>query len=104
MCLLKILYLPLKAQWFNDIKNGLKLEEYRDRTARWSKRIVGRDYDLIVLTLGYPKKDDLERRLVLHWKGYVEKTISHPHFGPNPVDVYAIDVSGSPLAHGVIMG
>jgi hypothetical protein len=94
---MKILYLPLKTRWFNEIKAGTKLEEYRDRTPNWAKKIVGREYDLIVLTLGYPRRDDLERRIVLPWRGYTEKTIHHPHFGPDPIDVYAIDVSGAPL-------
>lgn len=28
-------------------------------------------------------------------RGYTIKTISHPHFGPAPVTVYAIDVRGT---------
>ncbi|MFK4136677.1 ASCH domain-containing protein [Pseudomonas luteola] len=94
---MRILTLPLKRQWFEEIKAGVKREEYRERKAHWSKKLVGKDYDFIVLTLGYPHRDDHERRLVLPWQGYVEKTIIHPHFNNVPVDVYAIDVSGKPL-------
>lgn len=45
-----------------------------------------------MLTRGYPRRDDHDRRLVLPWQGYTIKTITHPHFGPNPVTVYAIGV------------
>jgi ASC-1-like (ASCH) protein len=89
------LILPLNAQYFNQIKAGTKTEEYRLCNSYWRKRIEGKTYDRIVLTLGYPKKDDTERRLVLPWKGYTKRTITHPHFGENPVAVYAIDVNHS---------
>lgn len=32
-------------------------------------------------------------RLTLPWRGYQIKTIMHHHFGPDPVEVFAIDVS-----------
>lgn len=53
-----------------------------------------RDYDRVVLTLGYPAKDDSERRLARPWRGFIKRQITHPLFGGAPVDVYAIDVRG----------
>jgi hypothetical protein len=50
-------------------------------------------FDQIELTRGYPKRGDDARRLVLPWKGYRLTTIVHPHFGADPVEVFAIDVS-----------
>jgi hypothetical protein len=91
------LILPLNAKYFNQIKSGTKTEEYRLCNAYWRKRIEGKTYDRIVLTLGYPKKDDTDRRLVLPWKGYTKLTITHPHFGENPVAVYAIAVTQTPM-------
>ncbi len=95
------LVLPLKAEYFDAIRDGTKTEEYRLANAYWSKRlIVGgergilhRSFAGIVLTNGYPSRDDHSRRLELPWKGFTRKTITHPHFGPNPVEVFAIDVS-----------
>jgi hypothetical protein len=87
------LILPLNAKYFNQIKSGDKTEEYRLCNAYWRKRIEGKTYDRLILTLGYPKKDDSERRLVIPWKGYTKRTITHPHFGENPVAVYAIKVN-----------
>lgn len=89
---MRTLTLPLKAMYFNQIKSGEKTEEYRLCNEYWSKRLMGREYDQIVLTLGYPRADDAERRMTRPWQGFTIKTLSHQHFGPNPVTVYAIDV------------
>lgn len=86
------LTLPLNAEYFNAIKAGTKPEEFRLRTPFWRKRLEGRTFDRVVLTLGYPSRDDEARRLVLPWQGMRETTITHPHFGPEPVEVYAINV------------
>lgn len=89
------LVLPLKREYFEAIRDGKKLEEFRLVNEYWRKRLVGRTYDRIVLTLGYPTRGDTERRIVRPWRGYVEKTITHPHFGSAPVQVFAINVEQS---------
>jgi len=86
------LTLPLKREYFEAIKAGAKPEEYRLVTPYWRKRLEGRCYDTIELTCGYPKRDDKSRRLTRPWKGYRITTLTHPHFGPDPVQVYAINV------------
>ena len=88
------LILPLKREYFEAIRDGTKTEEYRLCTPHWQKRLASQTdgYDRIVLTLGYPARDDQTRRLVRQWRGYTIKTIMHPHFGPEPVQVYAIPV------------
>jgi len=87
------LHLSLKREYFEAIRDGLKPEEFRLCTPHWHKRLEGRDYDSIVLTLGYPSKTDTARRIVRPWRGFTVKTLRHPHFGPQPVQVYAIDVA-----------
>jgi len=87
------LVLPLKREFFNAIKAGTKPEEFRLRNDYWRKRLEGKTFDRVVLTLGYPKRDDAERRIVLPWQGYRECQITHPLFGASPVDVYAINVT-----------
>jgi len=87
------LVLPLKGEYFDAIKAGTKTEENRLCTPYWKKRIEGRRYEHVILTRGYPKRDDHARRLVLPWKGWTMKVITHPHFGPNRVSVYAINVA-----------
>ena len=87
------LTLPLRGEYFDAIKAGDKVEEYRLCTDFWEKRIEEKRIDRIVLTRGYPKRTDQSRRMVMPWRGYEIKEITHPHFGPDPVRVYAINVS-----------
>ena len=94
------LVLPLKREFFNAIKAGTKPEEFRLRNDYWRKRLEGKTFDRVVLTLGYPKRDDAERRIVLPWQGYRECQITHPLFGASPVDVYAINVTHNAQVNG----
>lgn len=91
------LVLPLKAEYFDQIAMGEKGEEYRLANAYWTRRLIGaggahRVFDRIVLMKGYPKRADSSRRMVRPWKGFVRTTIQHPHFGAEPVQVFAINV------------
>lgn len=87
-----VLQLALKGEYFDQIKAGTKPKEYRLCTKYWAKRLVGRSYTRIVLTLGYPPRSDLSRRMEMPWNGYTIETIQHPHFGADPVTVFAINV------------
>lgn len=89
----RVLYLSVKAIYFNQIKAGRKVDEFRERTEFWVKRIVGREYDEICIKLGYPKRGDTGRTITRPWLGYKKKTIKHEHFGDEPVDVFAIKVN-----------
>lgn len=84
---MKELVLPLKKKWFEMIKSGEKMEEYREIKPYYQKRFcfyrevckddcdkckgtmyarlhpVFEPYDTITFTLGYPRKDDAERRI-----------------------------------------
>lgn len=88
-----VLNLALKSEYFDAIRDGSKTEEFRLVTPYWRRRLEGRWFAEVHLTKGYPKREDRERHLSRQWKGYRRTTITHPHFGPNPVEVYAIDVS-----------
>ncbi len=90
------LHLSLKSEYFDQIKAGTKPEEYRLCTPYWSKRLIGRSYTRIELAKGYPKAGDTERRISRKWAGYTIKTMQHPHFGPDPVTVFAINVTEAP--------
>ncbi|MEG0000603.1 ASCH domain-containing protein [Comamonas sp.] len=93
---MRTLYLPLKREYFEAIRDETKVEEYRLCTPHWRKRLEAQQFDQVVLTLGYPARDDQARRITLPWRGHTVKTITHPHFGPEPVEVFAIDVKGQP--------
>lgn len=92
---MKTLQLAVKSQYFDQMKAGLKKEENRLTTPYWEKRLKGRHYDRLVITKGYPRRDDRSRRIDVPYNGYEIKTITHSHFGPDPVDVYAIKVIGA---------
>lgn len=87
----RVLHLPLKKIYFDQIKAGTKTEEYRLQNEYWAKRLEDREYDEIHIKLGYPKADDSERIIVLPWLGVTKKTIEHEHFG-GLAHVYAIKV------------
>lgn len=89
------LIIPIKGIYFDQIASGEKLEEYRLVNGYWIKRLRNRAYDRIILLRGYPKGGGIEgkTRLTRQYRGEMIRTITHPHFGPEPVEVYAIDVS-----------
>lgn len=87
------LHLNLKKEYFDAIKAGTKIYEYRLITPYWAKRIENRHYINVVLKCGYPSKDDQEKIITRPFVGWHKETITHPHFGDEPVDVYAIQIS-----------
>ena len=96
------LTIPVNGVYFDQIARGEKREEYRLRTPFWSKRLVGRTYDAVVLTRGYPRGGGVEgvTRLTRQWRGVVERSLTHPHFGAEQVDVFAIDVAARASVSG----
>lgn len=90
-----VLTLPLNGVYFDQIASGEKLEEYRLANDFWSKRLLLKRFETVVLTRGYPKAGGVEgvTRLTRKWRGYQVRAITHPHFGDEPVEVFAIDVS-----------
>lgn len=90
-----LLQLNLKGEYFDQIAAGTKSWEYRLRNAYWTKRLEGRVFDGVVIKKGYPKAGDPDRTLTRPWRGYEIHTITHPHFGDEPVEVFAIRVNGA---------
>ncbi len=90
----KILTLPVKQEYFDQIEAGEKNEEFRQITKHWQARLENKKYEYVIITLGYPKKEDRSRRIVFTWTGVKKKIITHKEFGSKPVEVYAI-----PLKH-----
>lgn len=90
---MKALILPVKRIYFEQIASGEKPEEFRLANAYWTKRLEGKQYSRVIVTLGYPKRTDTARRIEFPWRGFTKQTITHEHFGPDPVEVYAIRVN-----------
>ncbi|MEQ0259423.1 ASCH domain-containing protein [Klebsiella sp. CN_Kp075] len=93
------LQLAVKGEYFDAMKCGEKTEEYRLYNEYWRSRLIcgawadfPRKYDRLIITKGYPRKDDTSRRIDVKYNGFEIKTITHPHFGDKPVKVFAIKV------------
>lgn len=87
----RVLRLPVKSEYFNQIKAGTKTEEYRIIKEYWSKRLI-KEYDEVWVTLGYPSSDETDKIIKFKWTGYEIKKITHKEFGNKEVDVYAIQL------------
>lgn len=90
---MRTLHLNLKAEYFDAIKVGTKLFEYRRRTPFWTRIIEGKEFDQVLVKCGYPPRDSADRILARAWRGYEIQKITHPLFGPDPVEVFAIHVA-----------
>lgn len=86
------LQIALKGIYFDAIKCGYKTEEYRLANDYWRKRLIGREYERLILTRGYPARSDDKRRMEFEYYRPTIRTITHPHFGPEPVEVFVIPV------------
>lgn len=72
---MKILYLPLKKEWYEMIERGDKREEYRENTRYWKTRLIDtviydegdeetespvfiffKDYDAVCFSYGYTRR------------------------------------------------
>jgi hypothetical protein len=80
-----ILILRVKKQYFDEIKEGTKIEEYREVKPYWKARIENKKFDFVEIVHGYGGE-----RIRFPWNGYTIKTITHPIFGNIPTEVYAI--------------
>lgn len=76
----RVLRLPVKREYFNQIKAGTKTEEYREV----------KEYDEVWITLGYPSSSEQDKIIKFKFTGYEVKNITHKEFGNKEVEVYAI--------------
>ena len=110
---MKTLTLSLKKQWFDMIKSGEKKEEYREIKPRYFEifcTTLGcfeanrsndfdvsfhlkwpeeQGFDCLVFTLGYPKADDTERRLVFK-NPKISIGTGKPEWGAEPNKLYFV--------------
>jgi len=93
---MKILHLNLKAEYFEQIRDGKKLFEFRECNDFWRKRLISKEYDEVHFKLGYPKNDDNLKILKRKYIKYDVRIINHPHFyDSKPTKVFAIPTTGA---------
>ena len=94
------LHLHVRSEYFEQIKAGTKTEEYRLHNAYWVKRLVelpaGKPREFGAVWIYNAYKPGLENRLRFPWRGWRLRGITHPHFGPDEVTVFAIRLERSP--------
>jgi hypothetical protein len=88
------LILHLKHCYFEQVANGTKRREYRRVKPYWAKRLEGRTYDRVIICDGF-KPMGMHTTRTFAWNGYERTIITHPHFGPDPVEVFAIKLSAN---------
>lgn len=87
---MRTLRMAVKDVYFQQIKAGIKPFEFRLKNQYWIKKLEGREYDTLIITSGYPKSTDTDKIYSVPYRGYEIQNITHEHFGPNPVEVFAI--------------
>lgn len=116
---MKNLQLPLKKNWFEMTKSGIKTEDYREITPYWANRlcnkhplsvIAGGDFrdkhtgqqftfkkfTQNTMTLGYPKSTDTERIIKFEHKGIEIRTGNH-EWGAEEGKLYFVIKHGNPI-------
>ncbi len=78
------LQLAVKGEYFDAMIRGEKTEEYRLCNDYWNKRIMFREYDRLIITKGYPKRDDSSRRIDVPYDGYEIKCHERCNSDPHP--------------------
>lgn len=85
---MKTLHLVLKKKYYQQIDEGTKKQEYREKKAYWEKRLVGRNYDTITFQMGYAKDAP---RMVFKYLGFTLTQRLFEITGQN-VECFAIDI------------
>jgi hypothetical protein len=88
---MKTLHLHLKWQYFDAIQRGEKKQELR-LASKWKKKLDETPYTKIKLYRGFQKAIDGKTVFSCPYVGYELQTITHHHFGTQPVEVCAIFV------------
>lgn len=86
----KTLHLHLRFCYFDAIRRGDKTMEYR-LASKWRERLDTGSYTDIRLYRGFQKAGP-ETTIDAPYLGYILSTRTHPHFGPDPVEVCAIPI------------
>ena len=84
----KKLHLHLNFEYFDAINLGEKTLEFR-LAEKWKIKLDTGQYSYIRLCRGY-QKTSANTVIELPYLGYELQTITHKHFGPDPVEACAI--------------
>ncbi len=83
------LFLILKGEWYRMIEQGIKLEEYRNITEYWERRISNREYKTVTFQLGY----SLKNRMTFE-AASIRKGMGNSKWGATPFKRYFVITLG----------
>ena len=89
---LRTLHLTLKRNWFEMIRSGVKMEEYRDCKPYWAKRLENKTYDVVEFRNGYRPDSPC---VIRPFEGCVIREgpdACHPDWGEPTRDHYVISL------------
>lgn len=86
---MKVLHLNVKKEYFQMVKVGDKIEEFRIYNDYWIKKL-SKSYDCIYYKCGYPRNDDRDKIICFKYDGFSIRNIKHKEFGDKEVKVFAI--------------
>ncbi len=75
-----------------EIQDGVKPFEFRLHNDYWCRRLIGKNFDRIIFTLGYPKRDDMRRRIIKPWAGYEIQIVVSEEWNRVPMKCFAIRI------------
>ena len=81
----RILHMTLHKKWFQQIAEGIKIEEYREIKPYWTKRL-SKEYDAVLFKNGYRKHCP---EILIEFHGVMIKKILQP-ITNKPKTVYAL--------------
>jgi hypothetical protein len=84
------LTLVVKAEFFEAIRKGQKLEDYRVASEYWRKRIEKEGIERVKIRLGFPKEEHPWNTMTFKFNGFERKRIKTKTYGDS--EVYAIDL------------
>lgn len=88
---MRVLHLHLKVEYFELIKRGVKPYEFRLKKPYWIKRLNGDpQYDEVWFYRAYETAVEGISLIKRKFEKPKTRTIQHDHFGPEPVEVFAI--------------
>jgi hypothetical protein len=86
------LILHVKKKYFDQIKSGEKIEEYRIKKPYWTARLENKRFDGVGIYHGYPTWHETcpDNYIEFNYCNIETRLINHPEFGSEDVMVYII--------------
>ena len=94
------LLLSVTTGVFDEIHNGVKVQEYRPSNNLWKRRLIGKTFTHVAIICGQNRIGKVQRTMVFEWRGFEVKTVRQGRgngrqggeFGSDTVEVFAVNL------------